>query len=91
MTPREWYLLAATLDEYGLPWEWVNGGNVIGVAGSSVWVTIQPHQGKWIVEVEDRVRVGGYYDPPEYHYSHDYVSGDAEDVADHITSIIKEV
>jgi hypothetical protein len=90
MTPREWFLLASDLDERGMPWEWVNNGNAIGVLGDRVWISIQVNQGKWIAEVEDRVKVGGYYDPPEYRYSHDYVTDNAEDVADYIDSIIRE-
>lgn len=89
MTPRDWYLLAAEMDEAGLSWEWSDKGNAIGLLGDSVWVTVQEYRGKWLVEVEDRVKVGGYYDPPEYRYSHDHVTGDAEDAVLHIESIIR--
>lgn len=89
MTPRDWYYLASAMDEAGLAWEWVRDDS-IGVLGDRVLISVHPYQGKWLVEVEDRVRVGGYYDPPEYRHSHDYVTDDTEDVVSHIQSITKE-
>lgn len=89
MTPRDWYYLASLMDEAGLNWEWSDKGTAIGLLGDDVWITAQAYQGKWLVEVEDRVRVGGYYDPPEYRHSHDYMTDDADDAVAHIESIIR--
>jgi hypothetical protein len=89
-TPREWYLLASEMDEAGMAWEWVGDGNAIGVVADRVWVSVHSYNGSWIVEVEDRVKVGGYYDPPEYRYAHDYLTNDIEDVILHIESLTRE-
>ena len=88
MTPREWHDLTVALDEeIPLDWEWISD-DAIGISKNNVWFRIDVHQGKWNVECEDRVKRGGYYDPPEYEFSHSFQSSDAEDVVSHIRSII---
>lgn len=87
MTPREWHDLTIELDEEIPSWEWISS-DAIGISGNGVWVRIGVYQGKWNVECENRVNGGGYYDPPEYEFSHSFESSDAEDVVSHIRSII---
>lgn len=87
MTPREWNALTNELDEEIPSWDWIDD-NAIGISGHRVWIRIGVHQGKWNVECENRVSRGGYYDPPEYEFSHSFESSDPEDVVSHIRSII---
>lgn len=92
MTPHDWWLLTTSLDEAELSWEFTVHGNSIRLTSQDdkTIVTIHAHKGQWLVECEDKVPGGGYYDPPEYEFSHDYLTGDADSVVSHVHSLMQE-